>query len=549
MSDQCRELPSQAAPRTWYRCGFALVIVIADILAAALFLGNDVFGIYASADGLSCVALGVDKRLCGFLQGDGVPRSVFFSTASIAAILALGLYDPRPLLRHLEQNVRSPWWLALNAAGIAIFVSPYLLVAGGAPLAKVVHKTPLLLLAGGALAFSGLLLWLSDIRRLSGFLRPHHVWVLLAIIFIPFATLEIQALAWNASFLQSSAVRTAELLLRLIGQPVAVEPGAIIGVGDFQVVIDSQCSGVEGITLVTAVAVGYILAVKKELWVKRALLVIPLAAALSWLLNGVRIASLLMIGARVSPGLAMKGFHEYAGWLIFCVLSALMLFAADNIAWIHRDASPKRRTLPILADPAAAQIIPFIVLLVSSLIVSAFFVEPEAGYPLRFAFMAAAVVAFRRGYPALSGAIGGLPIIAGAAVVILWLSAVSTGSPKATADILGPAGQAWSFIWLLLRIGGAVVLVPLIEEMFFRGYLLSRLDFGGVEGKGFALAASSAAFGALHSQIWLAAVSGLVFGLVALYKGRVADAVAAHAVANAGIVFWALWTDNWSVIG
>ena len=115
-------------------------------------------------------------------------------------------------------------------------------------------------------------------------------------------------------------------------------------------------------------------------------------------------------------------------------------------------------------------------------------------------------------------------------------------------DILGPVSQGAVLLWVLLRISGTVLLVPFIEEMFFRRYLLRTLDFGGTGGKVAALAVTSVLFGALHANIWLASASGLLFGLLVLRRGRVFDAVAAHATANAGIAAWALWAGDWSVI-
>ena len=84
--------------------------------------------------------------------------------------------------------------------------------------------------------------------------------------------------------------------------------------------------------------------------------------------------------------------------------------------------------------------------------------------------------------------------------------------------------------------------------MFFRGYLLQKLDFGGWQGTVAALGISSILFGALHSDVVLASAIGLVFGLLALRKGRIFDAVVAHATANFLIAAWALWTGDWSVI-
>ena len=78
-----------------------------------------------------------------------------------------------------------------------------------------------------------------------------------------------------------------------------------------------------------------------------------------------------------------------------------------------------------------------------------------------------------------------------------------------------------------------------MEEGFFRGYLLARLERAGL-GRPFALLASAALFGLLHER-WLAgAAAGLVFGLVFLRRDRLADAIAAHAAANAVLAGWAL---------
>ncbi|MGO9982781.1 MAG: exosortase E/protease, VPEID-CTERM system [Rhodomicrobium sp.] len=504
---------------------------------------------FASQANLSCRLLGVEYRACKFFEGNGVPRSLFLSLAIIAAILALGLYDPRPLFYRLEQCRRPAWWLALNAAGAVIFVSPYLLVAAGVPAPDITPLTSSLMVLGAALAGSGLLLWLSGVRELAGSLRRHQVLVLIATVLVPFVTDEIEAIAWSASALQAATVQTTAFFLEAMGQRVASQPAdAIVGIGDFQVIIDHQCSGIAGVALVSAVMGGYVLALREQLWIGRALLLLPAAAALSWLLNGVRIAALLMIGANVSPGLAMNGFHEYAGWITFCVLSALMLFAAENVAWIHREGRTGQPALPVLSDPVAAQIGPFIVLLLSSLLTSAFFTEPEAGYPLRFALMAVALLAFQKAYRPRIAPIGGLPVLAGAGVAIFWLGAVQGHRALTVADILGPVGSGAAVLWVSVRVAGTVLLVPLIEEMFFRGYLLRRLDFGGLQGKAAAVLLSSAAFGALHTNVWLAAASGVVFGLVAIHKGRVFDAVAAHAIANAGIAAWAVWTGDWSVI-
>jgi len=102
--------------------------------------------------------------------------------------------------------------------------------------------------------------------------------------------------------------------------------------------------------------------------------------------------------------------------------------------------------------------------------------------------------------------------------------------------------------WVLLRIIGTVIIVPLVEELFFRGYILDK--FG--RDSQFALIAgvvvSSALFAALHQRWVLAAIAGIVFALVYLRERKLGDAVVSHAVANATIAAAAAIGGDWALI-
>jgi membrane protease YdiL (CAAX protease family) len=58
---------------------------------------------------------------------------------------------------------------------------------------------------------------------------------------------------------------------------------------------------------------------------------------------------------------------------------------------------------------------------------------------------------------------------------------------------------------------------------------------------------SSSAFGAVHASFALGAAAGLAFGLVRLRRGRLGDAFAAHAVANAAIALAVLAFGRWDL--
>src|SRR5262249_30080120 len=119
----------------------------------------------------------------------------------------------------------------------------------------------------------------------------------------------------------------------------------------------------------------------------------------------------------------------------------------------------------------------------------------------------------------------------------------------------GPAKLPWPWAtgWLAFRVIGAVLVVPLAEELAFRGYLMRRLIAPAVDegppGEFSLLSrvASSGLFGALHGRAWAAGtLAGVVFALALYRRGRLGDAVLAHATANGLLAAGALAGFSWS---
>ena len=109
-------------------------------------------------------------------------------------------------------------------------------------------------------------------------------------------------------------------------------------------------------------------------------------------------------------------------------------------------------------------------------------------------------------------------------------------------------------IWIVCRVLGAVLMVPIVEELAYRGYLMRRLrssDFESVSFKSVSwvgLAAASIVFGAAHGALWLpGAAAGLAYGLIVVRRGRLGEAVAAHATTNALIAATVLAGDQWQL--
>ncbi len=108
--------------------------------------------------------------------------------------------------------------------------------------------------------------------------------------------------------------------------------------------------------------------------------------------------------------------------------------------------------------------------------------------------------------------------------------------------------------WLLvaIRIAGAALVVPLMEELFWRSFLMrwvAASDFEAVEParvglKG--LLVSSLLFGFEHS-LWLAGiVAGLAYAFLYMRYRNLWSAVLAHAVTNGVLGAWVVATGNWT---
>ena len=105
-----------------------------------------------------------------------------------------------------------------------------------------------------------------------------------------------------------------------------------------------------------------------------------------------------------------------------------------------------------------------------------------------------------------------------------------------------------------MRVSAAVITVPLAEELAFRGFIARRMISANVEEvnyRGLSLSAvlvSSLIFGVLHGRMWLPGLlAGVIFALVAKLRGRLGEAVAAHATANLLIALWVIASGNYSL--
>ena len=126
---------------------------------------------------------------------------------------------------------------------------------------------------------------------------------------------------------------------------------------------------------------------------------------------------------------------------------------------------------------------------------------------------------------------------------------VAESPPDALALIAPPLAA----VWIIGRLLGAVLVVPIVEELAFRGFLLRRIIGSEFETVPYgrwswpAAIASSLVFAASHQQ-WVGGfVAGLLYAYTQKRRGLLSDAIVAHAVTNALIAAQVLLASHWSL--
>lgn len=266
-----------------------------------------------------------------------------------------------------------------------------------------------------------------------------------------------------------------------------------------------------------------------------------------------RIATLILIGNAGAPGIALGGFHSQAGWLAFNGVAIVMCITARRVPWLARTEPADTVSKTATRNATTAYLLPFLVILVTAMVSRAMSGDFEWVYPLRVIAAAVALWYFRDEYKKMDWRVGWPALVIGALVFVLWIAfeplahVAKTSMPAALAN----AESSVRVSWIVLRIVGAVVTVPLAEEIAFRGFLMRRIaatNFESVSFKTFAwlpFLISSAAFGLLHGERWLAGmIAGMLYALVTIRRGRIGEAVAAHAITNALLASWVLASGN-----
>ena len=497
------------------------------------------------------ITLGVEGQVVASARGglwsglfnfEGSGRVAFLGAISLLVLTRPSSVETVRLRAAVER-----WFLLAHGASFALFLllTHWMLGKPEAPPGSALVWIAAWASAG---ALSVLLLWFGlvgvpRIRRWATVL-----WVLPMCVGMAWAIREIGY--YSSGFwrpFSNAALGLSALLLKGCFSNVVVDaPELVLGLDDFAVRVESGCSGLEGLAMSTVLGLAYLFVFRRQLRFPQAFGLVALGMAFTWLGNGVRLAAMVWIGARVNPELALGGFHSKAGWVLFSTVALGMAFVGHHSRFFARPVE----TLPAGAEArsaTAAFLMPLMALLAIALVLGMFGRTGGPWYALRMLVGVAVLAWFWRDYHDLRWLEPGAlrACLLGCAVGCVWLA---SGALFPTGEPVEPSQPG--FGWLLLRALGFVTIVPLAEELAFRGYLLRALqsrDFAGVSyrtGAWWAIAISSIVFGALHDRWILATIAGLCYALVQISGGRLRDAVLAHASTNATLAAFALLTRN-----
>ena len=251
--------------------------------------------------------------------------------------------------------------------------------------------------AGAVVASTATLFWLlppGDWRRLP---RRDQL-ALGALVLLGLAAPSLLGLgdrAWAWPPLAYATFRGVVALLGLFGHPEVDAADYVVGIDGFRAQIGTACSGLEGFALIGALLLGYLWLARRDLRFPVAWILLPVGLVASYVLNVVRIALLLLIGARVSPDLAVTGFHSNAGWLAFALLAFALIGASRLLPVFRRAAAETARPVPpLLQDRNAALILPFVALMLAGVALDTLTAAPALWAPFRGATAALVLVLF-----------------------------------------------------------------------------------------------------------------------------------------------------------
>jgi CAAX protease family protein len=187
---------------------------------------------------------------------------------------------------------------------------------------------------------------------------------------------------------------------------------------------------------------------------------------------------------------------------------------------------------------------------------------PADLHPIRLVLVMAAILIFSRPYLDLRPAFPIRSIFIGLAVFLLWIAPdllfhyrhfwLFENPLTGTAASSIPVALRTDFPFVAVRTISCVIAVPILEELFWRGWLMRwlvntnflKVPFGLYVPMAFWSVAIL--FASEHGPYWeVGLAAGIVYNWWIIRSQKLADCILAHAVTNACLSVYVLYTGLW----
>ena len=231
---------------------------------------------------------------------------------------------------------------------------------------------------------------------------------------------------------------------------------------------------------------------------------------------------------------------------------------------------------------AAPYVAPFLLFMLFLMAVDGFLPDQHyLLYPIKIALVTCTLAWYWRELPSLRPTSPGISFILGVVGVVLWIGlspeamrldalietaynrgvfAIGLGSSQADVDRISPIGRdpfqlyPAGFAWLLFafRVAGIALVVPIMEELFWRGFLMrwliaekfTEVPLGTYTT--FSFWATTVCFSLVHGPEWpLAVVVGVIYGYWFVRTKSLGNVMVAHGVTNLLLAFYCLISGDW----
>jgi exosortase E/protease (VPEID-CTERM system) len=411
--------------------------------------------------------------------------------------------------------------------------------------------------------------WVGLLASWAGFVAPVSAWrqafaqnyvlglIVFLISFISFHSLDAELAGRIGAALIGPTLFLSSRIYSLTGETVSVvgyspEGNPIFGSREFFGQIGPACSGYEGMVLSAAFLGIFFYLEPVKLSVLRKGLVILLACVAIFLLNALRLAMLTYIGVHFSPEIAQEGFHTNFG--LVAVIVVVITAVASTRAVAAPSPPEKDAGFQNFEEGAPRLLLPLIYLIGSSLLCGLVSGKFFWLYPLPIIAAAAGLYQIRDDLRSLRLELTPTTFLLASATLLAWVQLVPSDATESDVfqETLFSAPFPLIVLWLIWRLIGAAVIVPVVEELAFRGAFTDFLQaalrryWTDKAARIGAMVAVAVLFGVVHSNFLAGTIAGLAFGVARWRRNELGDAIVCHGLTNLMLAFYILVSGNWS---